>query len=41
MRVIRILGILAAMMATTTIVTPVFACPSGYVQCGGACCPGH
>jgi len=49
MGAIRILGILAAimatttaaMMATTTIVTPAFACPIGYVQCGGACCPGH
>jgi hypothetical protein len=39
MRTIRILGILAAMLATIANVSPASACPSGYVQCGGACCP--
>jgi hypothetical protein len=41
MRTIRILGILAALLVTTCIVTPVFACPTAYVPCGSACCPGH
>jgi hypothetical protein len=41
MRAIRILGLIAAMWATAAIVTPASACPAGYVQCGGACCPGR
>jgi hypothetical protein len=40
MRMIRIIGIIAAMLATANVVTPASACPAGYVQCGGACCPG-
>jgi hypothetical protein len=39
MRTIRILGALATMLAAIVSVTPASACPSGYVQCGGACCP--
>ena len=41
MYAIRILGILAAMLAATAIVAPASACPSGYVQCGAVCCPGR
>jgi|HubBroStandDraft_4_1064222.scaffolds.fasta_scaffold28828_1 hypothetical protein len=39
MRTIRILGTLAAMLTAIASVTPASACPNGYVQCGGACCP--
>jgi hypothetical protein len=39
MRTIRILGFIAATLATIAIVTPVYACPAHYVPCGGACCP--
>jgi hypothetical protein len=41
MRTIRIIGMIAAMLATATVVTPASACPAGYIQCGGACCPGR
>jgi hypothetical protein len=40
MRAIRILAMLAVMLATTA-VAPAAACPTGYVVCGGACCPGR
>jgi hypothetical protein len=41
MRTIRIIGMIAAMLASATVVTPASACPAGYIQCGGACCPGR
>jgi hypothetical protein len=41
MRTIWILGILVAVLAMSSVVTPASACPAGYFQCGGACCPGH
>jgi hypothetical protein len=42
MRVIRMIGLLVAMtLASTFAMTPAFACPKGYVPCGGACCPTH
>jgi hypothetical protein len=41
MRTIRIIAMIAAMLATATVVTPASACPAGYIQCGGACCPGR
>jgi hypothetical protein len=40
MRIVRILGMLAVMFATTC-ATAASACPSTYVPCGGACCPGR
>ena len=41
MRIARILGLIAAILATSCSLTPVFACPAGYVPCGSACCPGR
>lgn len=40
MRIVRALGLIAIMLATTGIVTSAYACPPGYRQCGPACCPG-
>jgi hypothetical protein len=39
MDTIRILALLAALLATTCVVTPASACPNGYFPCGNACCP--
>jgi hypothetical protein len=39
MRVIRMFGMIAALLATAALVTPASACPAGYVACGPACCP--
>jgi hypothetical protein len=40
MRMIRMIGLLVAMtLASTWVLTPAFACPKGYIACGGACCP--
>ncbi len=39
MRTIRILGILAIVLATTCVSTSASACSKGYFRCGGACCP--
>jgi hypothetical protein len=34
------IGLLVAMsLASGFAITPAFACPRGYVACGGACCP--
>jgi len=41
MRAIRILGVLATILAATCVATSVSACPAGYKVCGGACCPGR
>ena len=41
MRIIRTFAILAAVLAATCVATSASACPGGYVQCGGACCPGR
>jgi hypothetical protein len=38
MATIRILGLIAAMMSAA-FAAPAYACPGGYVACGGACCP--
>jgi hypothetical protein len=39
MRVIRMFGLIVALLAATAVVTPASACPAGYVACGPACCP--
>jgi hypothetical protein len=41
MGMIRILFLLAALLATTSSITAAVACPSGYVRCGVACCQGR
>jgi hypothetical protein len=38
MRTITLFGLLF-MLTTISAVAPASACPSGYVRCGGACCP--
>jgi hypothetical protein len=39
MTTLRILGFLAMLMSATVALAPAYACPAGYVSCGGACCP--
>ena len=39
MRSITMLGIITVIFATISASTPASACPTGYVQCGNACCP--
>ena len=39
MRMIRILALFAALLATASFTADAFACPAGYFPCGGACCP--
>jgi len=41
MGTIRILFLLAALLATTSSLTEAVACPIGYVRCGVACCQGR
>ena len=41
MGMIRIFAFLVAILAVTSSVTEVLACPPNHVRCGGACCPGR
>ena len=38
MATFKMLGLIAVLMSSI-LVAPVYACPGGYVVCGGACCP--
>jgi hypothetical protein len=39
MATLQVISFLAALMSATMVLAPAYACPSGYVACGGACCP--
>lgn len=39
MATLQVLGFLATLMSATMALAPAYACPGGYVSCGGACCP--
>jgi hypothetical protein len=39
MRTIQILTLFAILLTATIFATQASACPRGYFQCGGACCP--
>jgi hypothetical protein len=41
MGTIRIVFLLAALLAMTSSLTEAVACPAGYVRCGVACCQGR
>ncbi len=40
MGIVRVIGFITIMLATTGVVTSAYACPPGYHPCGPACCPG-
>ena len=39
MAAFRVITFVAVLLAWAIAVEPAFACPAGYQNCGGACCP--